>query len=375
MSDAAVEALLDRFATARERYETEQAELESVGMARVERVADRLRRLDRLLETYEDRATGSGDFGGYVSFRQAIDAFVDELPADLPHRESFEEVGEIVDQRRLSTSDFERARDAVEGPRELVARLDDLERARDGFRDARTELLDRVDELDERIDELDRVLAHGEADLEAPVDVLRDPIEAYNDAVQDAFHEFKRAAPATEVLALFSLADRYPLLPMDPPPPSLRRYIEEAAGDLTVTAVLEYADYSHSKLSHYVDDPAAFTEAIATDRIYLERVDASPFTVAWPPPPSDTLRWRIRELIPVVDRFAPGQVIERLRTVRELTRDAERYERLRATAVAQTELSPEHQARLRAGQVTADRADLVRAREHLESVLERAPDP
>lgn len=375
MSDAAVEAVLDRFATARQRYETEQAELESVGVARVERVADRLRRLDRLLETYEDRATGSGDFGEYVRFRQEVDAFVEELPEDLPHRESFEEVGEIVDQRRLSTNDFERARDAVDEPRELVARLDDLEAAREGYRDVRTALIDRMDDLDERIDELDRVLAHEEADLEAPVDVLRGPIEAYNDAVHEAFQQFKRTASAPDVLALFALADRYPLVPMDPPPPSLRRYLEEAAGDLTVTEVLEYADYSHSKLSHYVDDSAAFKEAIATDRIYLERVDASPFAIPWPPPPPDALRWRIRELIPVVDRFAPGHVIERLRTVRELTRDAERYERLRAAAVAQTELSRDHQARLRSGRITADRAALVRARERLESVLETAPDP
>lgn len=375
MSEADVDTLIERYIAARERYESAASAVAEIGESRLERLAHRVDKAERTLETYADRATGSGDFRGYIAFRGEISSFVDGLPESALHREAFEELEEIVDKRRLSSADFEKAQDALSDPRDEIRALEERDEVRAEFRERERDVHDRLAALEERRSELDRVVKLGEADLDAPVGEIRQPIEAYNDAVTAAFRDFQRDAPASDVLSLYALTDRYPLVPMRGPPPGLRSYVEREFEDETITRLLEYATYSRSKLAHYVSDPDAFKAAVATERTYLERLDASPFRIPWPPPPAARLRWLVRELIPVVGRFASAPVIARLRTVRQLTHDAQDFDRLRAAAEAREGLSPTQRERLMTGELAEELAWIEDAIDRLRAILEDAPTP
>lgn len=136
--------------------------------------------------------------------------------------------------------------------------------------------------------------------------------------------------------------------------------------------LLEYAGYSNSKLGHYVEDPAAFQRCVAANETYLQRLDAEPLTVGWPPPTAADLRWWAGAAESVVRRFADEAVVATLRTVRELTHTAE-YEALREAAVARAALDDRERERLRAGAVESDRAAARETRDLLETALEEYP--
>ncbi|MFC6726971.1 hypothetical protein ACFQE1_21840, partial [Halobium palmae] len=171
------------------------------------------------------------------------------------------------------------------------------------LRERRREAGVRLDEIEARIDQLERLVRLGDADLDAPVDDLREPISAYNDAVVDLFRAFRRSASARELLRFVDTTDAYPLVDYRQPPSELETYVEEyEAGAEPVPDLLEYAEYSASKLDHYVADAAALKRNVAVHRTYLERLDPDPLTVSWPPLPAETLRYRCRELVAVVGR-------------------------------------------------------------------------
>lgn len=361
--------------SAHERYERAQAAVEEIGREHLERIAEALTQLDRLLDQYEDRAIGTGDFGGYVAFRQQVEALVEELPDDLPHRDRFETIAATVDKRRLSERDFETIRETAADLRDEAGRLEEESAAREAYRDARRDAKRRIDGIDDRLEAIDQQLALADVDLEAPVEAIRSPIETYNEAVEAAFHEYLASTPAESVLSLFALTSRYPLVPMDPPPDRLRTYLDELEEPLTVPELLEFAGYSRSKLDHYVADPAALETAVATDRTYLERLSAEPFRIEWPPPPAGDLRWRIQELIPVVDRFADEETLIRLRAVRNTLRDPDQFARLRAVARARSTLDREQRERIQSGALDEERERLDHRRDALERALRERPAP
>jgi hypothetical protein len=139
-----------------------------------------------------------------------------------------------------------------------------------------------------------------------------------------------------------------------------------------VPTLLEYADYSASKLDHYVEDPGALRARVATHRTYLERLDADPFTLAWPPVPAAELRFRTRELRPLVATFAAEETVARLRDVRELPRTAE-YDRLQTAATAIAELDETQRERVASGAVARDLEQARTYRSDIEEALESFP--
>lgn len=364
-----------RLSAASERYRGARSAIDPHSIEELEEVADALRQVRRIFDTYEDRATGSGDYGGYVAFRSTIENFVEELPADLPERDAFETMGERVDQRRLSESDFDAGRDALEPARDLVDALEELREAANELRAARTAVTRRLDELEEAIAAEARLLELDERDLAAPVDEIRDPIERYNQAVATDFQGYLRSAPAASVFALLDMGDRYPLVDLGTPPKRLHEFVRRTVPEQTVHELLEYADFSRSKLQHYVDDAGAFKAAVATERTYLERLSADPFQIEWPPRPAAELRWRLGEVRSLIDRFAEEETIASLRAVMDLTRDHEEFDRMREIAVARAELSERDLERLVAGEVESTRDRLQEQRRHLENALEEAPEP
>ena len=353
------EDLVAELAAAEERLEAAAAAVAEFGEADLERLAAAHDEFTGLLDRYEEPATGDGDFQQFIEFQENVADFVDRLDEGLLLYEVFEECDEYLQQRRLTEADFAHVREQLEPVADLAARLDERDEAREAYRSARTRVKQRRRELADRVADLERLRDLGEADLDAPTERLRDPIETYNEQVQAAFERFRRETPARDVLDTLADLAAIPLVPFEAPPDDLHGYVRDhEAGTESVDQLLEYADYSRSKLAHYVADPDALKRSVATRRTYLRRLDADPLTVAWPPPAAEVLRYRCRELTGAVNRIAPDAVTA-LRAVRRLPRETD-YERLRTAAVARAELSAAERERVRSGAVEPE---LERARE------------
>ena len=366
--------LLARLADAHEDYERCRERVAEIGEDDLRALADAHDEATTLLDRYEGRATGSGDFEAFVTFQSAFAEHTEDLPDDLPAREAFERAAERIDKRRLTERDFERAREALSTAEESIARLDDRATARERYREARRAVLERRRDADERIEELSAVRRYGEADLDAPVEELRKPIAAYDETVREAFGRFRREESARDVLAFVATTAPYPLVPFVLPPTDLESYVERhEAGTEPIPTLLEYAGYSGSKLDHYVADSQELKRHVATHCTYLERLDAAPLEVGWPPPPADRLWWRARELVSVASRFVDEDCIAALRRVRGLARDRERYERLREAARAREVLDAETRERLQRGEIRQEVATLRDERERLDEALSTYP--
>lgn len=374
--DRDTEDVLERLQAARENYEAARDRVEAVGESTLRRVAEAHREATRLLDGYQDSATGTGDFAAYVEFQEEIGELTEGLPEDLPERSAFEDAADRLGKRRLTERDFEHARETLEPAGDLAVRLEECDAARERYRRARRAVAERRDALDAQVADLRAVARWSADDLEAPVEELREPVEAYNEAVASAFETFRREASARRVLRVVRAADAYPLVPLGQPPAALVEYVEDRpAGEEPVPTLLAHADRSVRELEHYVEEPPALKRTVGTNRTYLRSLDAAPLTVEWPPPERRVLRWRLEEVGAVVGRFAPDEVVERLRALREYTRDPEPYERLRRAARADASLSAADRERVAAGTVEADLERLRERRDRLEAALSDAPDP
>lgn len=363
--------MIERLEAARRRHAEIEDRIEEHGEETVRAVADAYRRATGLLEEYEGRATGTGKdtFKAYVELEGEFESLLGDLPEDLPRRGAVEAANDAIDKRRLSGADFERARQALEPAREFVDLLEEREAAAEARESVRIEARRRLEEVEAKIERREELLELGSADLEAPVERLQEPIERYNGAVADAFETYRREASARELFDLLSRTRLYPLVPFKRPPTELRRYVEEApVGTEPVTALLEYAGYSHSKLAHYVEDEDELKRRVATERTYLQGIDAEPLSIEWPPEPAGVLSRRARELRPFVERVGNEEVVATLRNVRALTRDPD-YGRLRRAAVATDQLSEGERARLADGRIEAELEELRAERDRLSGTL------
>jgi hypothetical protein len=368
--------VIDELRRVEKRIETLRSELENgdIPTGRLEELAEIYRSVETVLDRWEERATDWDDFQGYVEFRDDLAETLEAAPEDVPERDAFLEADEHVKTSGVSTSldesDFDAARAALEPVRSAVETYEALESAREErgklYRRARR----RATDLRDRIDALERIEALGEADLDAPTERLREPIATYNESIRDDFEAFRRETPARELLSFLRKAARTPFVEYEPPPEELFEYVHtQPAGERTIDELLEYAEYSSSKLSHYVEDADLLKRRIATNRTYLERLSADPLRIEWPPRTDDVLWFRTRELLPLVERFAEESTVETLREVRSLTRSSE-YERLRRAAESAAELTDDERRRLESGAIGAE---LSAAREKLDR-LEGALD-
>ncbi|SEW26865.1 DUF7118 family protein [Natrinema salifodinae] len=361
----ALEAARDRFETARRRIDDEGADA-------VEEAATAYRNATALLDDYVDRATGTGkeNFQAYIELEGKFESLVSGLADDLAARDAFDGALDAIDKRRLSERDFERAREALDPASRYADMIDEREAARETLAEARTDASKRLRAIDDEIDERERLLDLATADLNAPVERLRDPIEDYNAAIREAFADYRLEASARKVFALLERSRWYPFVDYERPPADLARYVRETdAGEYTIPELLEYADYSRSKLSHYVDSADELKRSVATQQTFLEGIDAEPLTVAWPPEPAGALRCRTREYQPFVARVADEETVAALRGVRLLATDHD-YDRLQTAAQAVAQLSPAERERLADGRVEAELESLRTERERLEAALD-----
>ena len=371
MADAATLAastpaadVVTELATAYRRVQDVESEIESVGEANVEAAADAYRNATRLLDNYEDSATGTGDFKAYLQFQNEFIALAEGLADEALAAEAVQRASDRMDKRRLNESDFEFAREQIEAAGEAVDLLERREDAHGEYRQARHDAKARRNELEGEADRLRHVRDLGGVDLETPLDPLREPVEAYNAAVREAFDEFRRTESARELFDVVAAAADRPLVGADRPPRDLAEYIQSApAGHEPLSTLREYADYSPSKLEHYVDDPGALRTHVSVHQTYLNRLSPEPFLIAWPPAEAGILRARLQELAPLVRRLdaatdsepsdsdADSESIEyHRRQLARLTRTDD-YDRRRQVAVAESELSDEEFDMLAAGRV------------------------
>lgn len=366
----AVEERVDALETARERRDSVEERIDAVGEEAVVDAADAYRKAVRLLDRYEDSATGTGDFQAYVEFQDKFLGLVEGLGESVPAREAFEAAAERMDQRRLSDADFERAREDLDPAAEYVDLLDRREDATERLSKARRDAKLHLDELDADIEARSEMLSFADIDLDAPVEALREPIRAYDEAVTAEFESFYESAPIADVVGFLERAESFPLVDFRPPPRDLKSFVRESPdADEPIPTLLEYAEFTGSKLDHYAEDPAALQTNVAVHRTYLERLSADPLTVSVPPPPAGELRPWAGEAISLLNRFATAETIARLRTVRDLTRRAD-YAELRLAARAHEELDSDELERVRSGAASTELQRLRDARGRLSAALD-----
>lgn len=373
-ADTADDPLAD-FREATRRIEDLRASLADADIDREElrTVAEAYRSVETVLDRWEERATDWDDFQGYVEFRDDLADTLESIPEDVPEQEAFLEADSRVKTggvtKSLKSGDFEAAREALAAPREYAELHAALESALDARRNARNRVERELEDRLSRLDALERLRELGDADLDAPIDRLREPIAAYNAEIATAFREFRRDAPAEAFLAFVRDAAETPFVEYESPPADLLEFVDSPDAEAyTVDELLEYAEYSSSKLSHYVDDPDRLQRRIATNRTYLERLSAAPLQIEWPPRTADELRFRIAELLSLVGRIADEATVATLRKIRERTR-SEEYGRLRRAAHADVELTDDERRRLERGDVETELSAVRKNVERLETAL------
>lgn len=375
--DPAADALAALSEAAAEYREARDA-VEEHGREQLEALADAHGRAVELLVQYEDKATDTGakEFVEFAQFKGTFTTHVEELDDDLPRRDAFEAALDAVDKTRLSGRDFERAREALAPAAELTDRLDRLEAARDRLVEARKRARRRREELESAIAERERLLELGEADLDAPVEELREPVRTWNEGAEAAVSRLRSEVPARELFEVLERAEQYPLVDLPRPSADLRAYVAEAeVGAEPLTRLLEYAEFSRSKLDHYVDDADAFRRAVAPERSALEAFDAAPLRIAWPPPPAPAVPWLARSRRSVVAGYVEESAVASLRRLSATARSTERYERLRTAAVADAELDDADRRRLESGAVESELAARREAIDRIDDRLDATPDP
>lgn len=370
MTDEDLDSAIARYRSAREAFDAYTRELGD-DLPAIDEVTDAYRRAIGLLDAYEDRATGSGDFKGYVEFRQRFDRLVEVLADDLPHRDAFEAAQAAVDHRRLNERHFTEARNALSPVEDLIetnrARTD----ARSRLRDARHELVEHRERLQARCDSLAQLASLDPDAIDADVTTLSEPVESYNSAIEEDFATFLRETPSRELLGTYHRLRHFSLLDIEQPPDDLVAFLSEhPVGHEPVPVILEYLDYSRSKLAHYVDDPGRFHGELRPDAPYLESLSAEPFRLDWPPPEASQFRWYLRELRQAVDRFATESTVATLRAIETVCRDSDRYSVLRSAAVLQHDLTPAERELVQSRDVEDELTDVQQAIDRIDTLLD-----
>lgn len=373
-SDTTDPDLIDRLEQCKRELGRAQARVDEHGEGELEQVQDAYEQFRRTLEIYQEQVVGDeGDIKTIVEFQSQLDEVMKEIPRGVLLREVFEDCDDYLQQKWFSDSDFEHVYEQLEPIADLTARLDERNEARREYREIRRDVETRLRQCKTEIADLERLAELADADLDAPTEQLREPIEAYNETILEAFREFKQTESAREIVRFLDRMEQYPLIHFESPPTDITEYVSEyPPGREPIPKLLEYADYSQSKLEHYVENPHQLKHAIEGHRAYLSGLDGKPLTVSWPPPEAETLQFRCRELTTAVNRIDPAAV-EQLREVEALPRETE-YDRLRNAAVVRQELSDEERERLRSGEIERELDELYDERGRLQEALDEYPE-
>lgn len=313
---------------ARSRLETATASVEAVGEDTARDTKRYYDRLVDLMDRYEESATGTGEFQEYVAFQDALADLLSDLDrATVTDRAAFEDALDRFERRIIREKDFRRARADLEAVRDVAEAVETADRLRRRLANDRGRLSSRLRNLEH---ERSRIVRHID-ELESVSDVDPEPlvtaVREYNDRVRDEFTTFREEAAAIEVARVGFKARLFPLAEVPPirDEDAIEVLASSGLGSESVPTVLEYAGYSDSKLSHYVDRPRWLREHLPVS--WFETVNGDAFAIALDTD-AGVLCHRAPALAKVIEGFANPETIARLRRLRDMAVDGS-YERMR----------------------------------------------
>jgi len=308
--------------------------VEEVGEERAETTRALYESLTDVTEEYREEATGHGNFEKYVEFENHVIAFENTVEEEDVHlQDDFEKSLERLDRRTLQDKHFRRALDDLDAVEELAEDYERYTELRDELRDELGSLERRKEELASRIDELEESVEKAREVEDVDVSELRDSVETYNDRVRRDFEEFVRDTSAVEVARLGEHVSNSSLLGDVPVEEGDAERLDEYVDDESVDRVLELADSSDAKLSHYLEDTEGFRDAVP--RLWFESPSAEPFVLSYEP--EGKAKYKTRELVPIVAEFADEETVEALRGVKRMAERGD-YSRMRSALVDRREV-------------------------------------
>lgn len=367
--ESTTERALNNLEAAREQKQAVDGEIASVGESMVIAAADEYERAIQLLDSYQDSATGTGNFQAYVEFQDRFIGLVEELPKSIPEREAFEIAADRLDQRRLNKSDFEAARKDLAPVATYRELLNQRQEAADALASAEREVSQARQAVTEAIEYYKLLCSYSDVDFSVSTTALSEPISEYNDSVHQDFTEFYETASISAVISFLERTESFPLISYQAPPQDLSQFIRQSpdAGD-SIPTLLEYADFSGSKLDHYAADPALLQTTVGVHRTYLERLSAEPLSISIPPPAAGRLQFFTSEAISVLGRFAREETIAAIRTVRDITFEPV-YNKYRLALAAEVNLSDAARQLLKNKRAEAGKKELLSLQETIDSAL------
>ncbi|PSQ63555.1 MAG: hypothetical protein BRD21_02270, partial [Halobacteriales archaeon SW_8_66_22] len=161
-----------------QRLERAEERVAEFGEEKLQRLAGVYHEFVGVLDRYEDQVTDDGgDVQTNIEFQSQIAEVSKQLSDDLLLSETFQECDEYLQQKWFSESDFEHVYEQLDPVSDLVGRLEERDAALEAYRETRRDVRYRIRELDEEINELERLSRLGNADLDAPTERLREPVD------------------------------------------------------------------------------------------------------------------------------------------------------------------------------------------------------
>ena len=313
-----------------EEYEKVRETVRDVGEERAERTHDLYVTVDKDLEKYREDATGHGEFKKYIELRSIAAGVEEEIEEEDVHRgEEFESAMSHLDARTLRDKHFRRARADLEDVAEFAETYERYEELEKELKDELRSLEKRKKELENEIEDTEDRLEKARKAEEIDASPLREAVESYNERVHDDFDDFVSEASGVEVARLGEKTLDAPLVDNAPVEDGVAERLSRYVEDETVGRVLELADASDGKLSHYVDDTDGFRDAVP--RTFFETASAERFEISYEP--ENVVRRRVPELVRLVSSFADEQTVAVLRRIGGMAERGE-YESMRRAVVA-----------------------------------------
>lgn len=295
-----------------DEYRELREKVREVGEERAEETRDLYEKIDAAFEEYREDATGHGEFGRYVEFQNVVIAAENRLEAsDVYRADDFEKALSRLDARTLRDKHFRRARGDLEEIAGFVGEYKSYVELRDALKEELSQKERRVDELEDEIRESERRLDTARRGEEVDASPLREAVERYNERVREEFEAFLRKASAVEVARLGEKTLDAPLVDDAPIERGTAERLSRHVDDEAVERVLELADSSDAKLSHYVDNTDGFRAAVP--RTFFETADAERFELGYER--EGVMRRLVPELVRIVSRFADEETVAALRRV------------------------------------------------------------
>ncbi|MDZ7688122.1 MAG: hypothetical protein U5J64_05245 [Halobacteriales archaeon] len=313
-----------------EEYEELRDTVRGIGKERAERTHDIYEAVDKNLERYRDEATGRGDFGKYIEFRGFVAGVEEEVgEKDVHMSDAFETAVSHLDARTLRDKHFRRARAELEEVAEFAEMYERYEELEEDLNDELRSLEKRKKEVRSEVESAEKRLEKAREAEEIDASFLRETVEEYNEHVHDDFDAFVCEASAVEVARLGESTLDAPLIEDAPVEKGVAERLSRYVDDETVERVLELADASDGKLSHYVEDTDGFRDTVP--RTFFETASAERFELSYEP--EGVVRRHVPELVRLVSSFADEDTVAVLRRVGSMAERGE-YEPMRRAVVA-----------------------------------------